>query len=166
VSIRNFQFVIVGILVLVYTYITDAFDSLYEFTRTYASEAGDLIMCLLILGFFLALHFEQMYYETKIDKQRLESERMAQEEKYRALAKIIRVLRHEIYNPLTGVIGNAELLIMDGNLSEKQLDKARTIKREGERIVEIVEKLRHTFDKDSLGQPLTSDGGADLRRKG
>ena len=99
-------------------------------------------MCLLILGFFLALHFEQMYYETKIDKQRLESERMAQEEKYRALAKMIKVLRHEIYNPLTGVIGNAELLIIDGNLNERQLDKARTIKREGERIVEIIEKLK------------------------
>ena len=83
VSIRNFQFLIAGILVMVYVYATDAFDAFYRFTETYANDAGNLIMCLFILGFFLALHFEQMYYETRIATERAESEKRVQRERDR-----------------------------------------------------------------------------------
>ncbi len=89
VSIKNFQFLIAGILVMVYVYATDAFDTFYRFTETYASDAGNLIMCLFILGFFLALHFEQMYYETRIATERAESEKKVQMERDRDLLRTL-----------------------------------------------------------------------------
>lgn len=57
------------------------------------------------------------------------------------------VLRHEVNNPLTGILGNAELLLAeagrrnDGRLPEAALQRLRTIAELAVRLRETVRRL-------------------------
>jgi len=75
------------------------------------------------------------------------------EEKIRALvadyearidevAELIARVRHEINNPLTGVLGQAQLLLRE-ELNEKARKRAQTIEDLAIRIRDIVAQLRH-----------------------
>ena len=75
------------------------------------------------------------------------------EEKIRALvadyearidevADLIARVRHEINNPLTGVLGQAQLLLRE-ELNEKARKRVQTIEEMAIRIRDIVAQLRH-----------------------
>ncbi|MCP4158296.1 MAG: GHKL domain-containing protein [bacterium] len=77
-------------------------------------------------------------------------EKLAQSEKMSFLGQLMAGITHEINNPLTAVIGNADLLLMKKNLDEKQNKSVRKIKVAGDRCIRLVKNLL-TFSRN---QPL------------
>jgi signal transduction histidine kinase len=65
-------------------------------------------------------------YEAKIDE----------------VAELITRVRHEINNPLTGVLGQAQLLLRE-DLNERARKRAETIEELAVRLRDIVAQLRH-----------------------
>ena len=64
------------------------------------------------------------------------------EAKLDEVANLITRVRHEINNPLTGVLGQAQLLLRE-ELSERAKKRAETIEALAIRIRDIVAQLRH-----------------------
>jgi signal transduction histidine kinase len=64
------------------------------------------------------------------------------EAKLAAAASLVARVRHEINNPLAALLGQAQLLLRDPELSEKQRRRAETIESQAKRIEEIVGELR------------------------
>src|SRR6185436_15892683 len=67
------------------------------------------------------------------------------------VAELIARVRHEINNPLTGVLGQAQLLLRE-ELSEKARKRAQTIEDLAMRLRDIVAQLRQ------IQKPLKSSG--------
>ncbi|HVQ40527.1 MAG TPA: histidine kinase dimerization/phospho-acceptor domain-containing protein [Pyrinomonadaceae bacterium] len=70
------------------------------------------------------------------------------------VAELIARVRHEINNPLTGVLGQAQLLLRE-ELSEKARKRALTIEELAIRLRDIVAQLRQ------IQKPLKSAGGGE-----
>lgn len=81
--------------------------------------------------------------------------RLAEEElrKARFLAGIGEAtvgLQHEINNPLTGLLGTAELMLLDMQEAGQKTDDIRTIIEQGRRIGALVERLGELRDPQSV----------------
>jgi signal transduction histidine kinase len=72
-----------------------------------------------------SLRAQVAHYEVKIDE----------------VADLVARVRHEINNPLTGVLGQAQLLLRE-ELSEKARQRAETIENLAIRIRDVVAQLR------------------------
>jgi nitrogen-specific signal transduction histidine kinase len=72
---------------------------------------------------------------------RLQSLVTEYENRHTQITGMIAKLRHEINNPLTGVIGQAQLLLRE-NLSEQSKQRVQTIERLAVRIRDTVSQLR------------------------
>lgn len=57
-------------------------------------------------------------------------------------ATLVARVRHEINNPLAALLGQAQLLLREPDLSEKARRRATTIESQAKRIEEIVAELR------------------------
>src|SRR6185436_628198 len=68
------------------------------------------------------------------------------------VAELIARVRHEINNPLTGVLGQAQLLLRE-ELNDKARKRAQTIEELAMRLRDIVAQLRQ------IQKPLKSSGG-------
>ena len=64
------------------------------------------------------------------------------EQKMTAAAALVAHVRHEINNPLAALLGQAQLLLRQEDLSEKSRRRAETIETQAKRIEEIVGQLR------------------------
>ncbi len=64
------------------------------------------------------------------------------EAKLAAAASLVARVRHEINNPLAALLGQAQLLLRDQDLSDKTRRRAETIESQAKRIEEIVGELR------------------------
>lgn len=64
------------------------------------------------------------------------------EGKLAAAASLVARVRHEINNPLAALLGQAQLLLRDQDLSDKTRKRAETIESQAKRIEEIVGELR------------------------
>ena len=64
------------------------------------------------------------------------------EARIEAVAELIARVRHEINNPLTGVLGQAQLLLRE-ELNEKARKRVQTIEELAVRLRDIVAQLRH-----------------------
>ena len=67
------------------------------------------------------------------------------------VAELVARIRHEINNPLTGVLGQAQLLLRE-ELNEKARKRAQTIEELTMRLRDIVAQLRQ------VQKPLKSSG--------
>lgn len=123
---------------------------------------------------FLKLNFWNGSNMTEQDKatavsnsQKNNSEPNSSDEKTRALvadyearldevAQLIARVRHEINNPLTGVLGQAQLLLRE-ELSEKARKRAQTIEELALRLRDIVAELRQ------VQKPLVRSGTNETR---
>jgi signal transduction histidine kinase len=76
------------------------------------------------------------------------------ESKLDEVAELIARVRHEINNPLAGVLGQAQLLLRE-ELSDKARKRAQTIEELALRLRDIVAQLRQ------IQKPLKSSGGDD-----
>jgi DNA-binding response OmpR family regulator len=59
-------------------------------------------------------------------------------------------LEHEINNPLSALLGHAELLMMDNGLSEDQQEQLRIIKEQAARIAQVVRRLAKLKNPQSV----------------
>ena len=64
------------------------------------------------------------------------------EQRITGVAALVARIRHEINNPLAALIGQAQLLLRQEDLSEKSRRRAETIETQAKRIEEIVGQLR------------------------
>jgi two-component system NtrC family sensor kinase len=64
------------------------------------------------------------------------------EQKMTDAAALVAHVRHEINNPLAALLGQAQLLLRQQDLSEKARRRAETIETQAKRIQEIVGQLR------------------------
>ena len=64
------------------------------------------------------------------------------EKKMTDAAALVAHVRHEINNPLAALLGQAQLLLRQEDLSEKSRRRAETIETQAKRIEEIVGQLR------------------------
>lgn len=87
-----------------------------------------------------------------------EGVRRTAREKSGSPADLARVIRHEVNNPLTGILGNAELILADGaDLPEKTRERLTTIiylaVRLRDVLRELEERLRVGDDSPDPGLP-------------
>ena len=73
-------------------------------------------------------------------EERLLQERLLQSEKMASVGQLVSGVAHELNNPLTGVMGFAQLLL-SRDLDETTLSQVRTIYGEAERAAKIVQNL-------------------------
>ena len=59
-------------------------------------------------------------------------------------------LEHEINNPLSALLGHAELLMMDNELSEDQQEQLRIIQEQAARIAQVVRRLARLKNPQSV----------------
>ena len=59
-------------------------------------------------------------------------------------------LEHEINNPLSALLGHAELLLMDRNLSADQREQLQVIREQAARIAEVVRRLAKLKNPQSV----------------
>ena len=90
----------------------------------------------------------------------------AQIAEYRAkleyIAELVARIRHEINNPLTGVLGQAQLLLRE-DLTDRARKRAQTIEELAMRIRDIVGQLREVqrpSAESSGNESATRDAGA------
>ena len=94
----------------------------------------------------------------RIAEHRMESDRarrLAEEElrQARFLAGIGQAtvgIQHEINNPLTGLLGTAELMLLDMQETRRPTDEIRTILEQGKRIRDLVKRLGELRDPQSV----------------
>ena len=78
------------------------------------------------------------------------------------IAELVARIRHEINNPLTGVLGQAQLLLRE-DLSDRARKRAQTIEELAIRIRDIVGQLREVqrpSAESSANESATRDAGA------
>ena len=83
-----------------------------------------------------------------------EARRAAEEELVRArwlagIGETTIALEHEINNPLSALLGHAELLLMDGALKDGQRTELQTVREQAERIADVVRRLAKLKDPRS-----------------
>jgi DNA-binding response OmpR family regulator len=101
---------------------------------------------------------QRLLARMKIAERRMANDRarrLAEEElrKARFLAGIGEAtvgLQHEINNPLTGLLGTAELMLLDMQQAGQKTDDIRTIIEQGRRISALVKRLGELRDPQSV----------------
>ncbi|HVP21213.1 MAG TPA: ATP-binding protein [Anaerolineaceae bacterium] len=83
------------------------------------------------------------------EKRRLEAN-LAQSEKLAAVGQLAAGVAHEINNPLSAIIANAQLLTRDNSLDVDQLDSVKLIEQAGMRASQVVRELLGFARKDQL----------------
>jgi nitrogen-specific signal transduction histidine kinase len=83
----------------------------------------------------------------------------ASEQGARTAAELVARLRHEINNPLTGLIGQAQLLLRDQSLSDEARRRVETIEQLAKRIRDTVAALR-VEPGGEAGRAAEAGGGA------
>ena len=84
-----------------------------------------------------AKHLEDANARLKANQEKLvKAERLA------AIGQIGITVAHEINNPLTGLIGQAQLLLAKGDLTAGAADRVKQIEQFGWRVAQIVAKLK------------------------
>lgn len=84
-------------------------------------------------------HEQRLLQTAREDLDRLE--RLKESEKLAALGRLLSGAAHEINNPLTGVVGNIEILLDREALPDGVRQRLETVRKEGQRIVALVRSL-------------------------
>ena len=96
-------------------------------------------------------------HTTELMEQRLRSLIAEYETKFAEIADLVAHVRHEINNPLTGVIGQAQLLLRD-ELSPRVRRRVETIEQLAARIRDTVAQLRHVQRPPKSGDEQQNSG--------
>jgi len=99
-------------------------------------------------------HERKILQRAREDLERVE--RLKETEKLAALGRMLSGAAHEINNPLTGVVGNIEMLLELETLSDPVRKRLGTVRAEGRRIVALVRNLLQVAHRDT-GERSTVD---------
>ncbi len=83
----------------------------------------------------------QTHSQSELESEKIRTLEADHKAKMDEVADLITRVRHEINNPLTGVLGQAQLLLRE-DLSERARKRAQTIEELAIRIRDIVAQLR------------------------
>jgi len=101
---------------------------------------------------------ENLHARLEIAKRRIAQDRVrrtAEEELARSrwlagIGETTIALEHEINNPLSALLGHAELLMMDKSLTEEQQEQLRIIQEQAARIAQVVRRLARLKNPQSV----------------
>ena len=79
--------------------------------------------------------------EATSEDDKLRAQASEYEAKITEIADLVARVRHEINNPLTGVLGQAQLLLRE-DLNERARKRAETIEEQAMRLRDVVAQLR------------------------
>ena len=96
-----------------------------------------------------------MEIEAEENIEYLRARARAQEARLAQLSEIITRTRHELNNPLTGIIGQAQLLLR-AELDPKVRHRVETIEQLSTRLRDMITQLRLPTDSDSSGSNASS----------
>ncbi|HWQ27873.1 MAG TPA: ATP-binding protein [Dehalococcoidia bacterium] len=97
-----------------------------------------------------------------VTEENLMQERLLQSEKMASVGQLVSGVAHELNNPLTGIVGFAQLLLMR-DLDERSRQQVETIQAEAERASKIVQNLL-SFARRRKARKEPTDLNALVRR--
>lgn len=103
----------------------------------------------------------------EVTEERLLQERLMQSEKMASVGQLVSGVAHELNNPLTGIMGFAQLLLTR-DLDERSRHEVETIEGEAERAAKIVQNLlsfarRHKAEKELVNLNMLLERVLELR---
>jgi two-component system NtrC family sensor kinase len=103
----------------------------------------------------------------EVTEERLLQERLMQSEKMASVGQLVSGVAHELNNPLTGIMGFAQLLLTR-DLDDRSRHEVETIQSEAERAAKIVQNLlsfarRHKAEKELVNLNMLLERVLELR---
>lgn len=130
-----------------------SFDPRLIATSTLSSAAVQVyLICLICLATPLALAVRER--ERALEVERASRERL--EEYVRLREDLLRSVTHELRTPLTTILGYSDVMLegLVGELSPAQQETARIVRRNGERLLRLVDDVLHTASPTRTGTPV------------
>jgi signal transduction histidine kinase len=100
----------------------------------------------------LQAHERRIVQNALDDLDRLE--RLKESEKLAALGRMLSGAAHEINNPLTGVIGNVDMILRSDRLDGETRARLDIVRREGQRVAQLVRHLLKISHRDTGEQTV------------
>lgn len=102
-------------------------------------------------------HERRLLRKAEEDLARLEM--LKESEKLASLGRMLAGAAHEINNPMTGVIGNVELLLQDARIDEGVRGRLEEVRKQGHRIVALTRSLLKVARRDDGRREKVELGG-------